>query len=221
MIQLLGSWKDLRGKRILEIGTGAGVAAAALARAAGPEGRVTAVDIADLRLVKDGFDFHLVDGTSLPFANKSFDVVVSNLVIEHLGDRDGQLNHLREICRVLVDDGCAYLAIPNRWAPLEPHFGVPLLTWLPPRWRTPYLRLTRRAKVYNIRPLSYAEASELFHQAGLRFTEETYRAMQVMARVEKPWIGMRLLLMAPPALLKLLHPVVPTFIFRAEPARTD
>jgi SAM-dependent methyltransferase len=219
MIELLRSWKDLRGKSILEIGTGAGVAAAALARAVGLEGQVTAVDVSDLRLVTEGFDFRLVQGTSLPFEEESFDVVVSNMVIEHLGNREDQLNHLREIRRVLTDDGCAYMAMPNRWAPREPHFGVPLLTWLPQRWRTPYLRLVRRA-VFDIMPLSYGEASKMFHRARLAFTEQTYQAMRIMARVEKPWIGVRLLLMAPPPFLKLLHPVVPTFIFRLEPSKS-
>ena len=62
----------------------------------------------------------------------SFDVVVSNHVVEHVGDREAQRTHLAELRRVLAADGLGYLATPTRWALVEPHFTVPLLSW-PPR----------------------------------------------------------------------------------------
>jgi SAM-dependent methyltransferase len=218
IVELLTSWGDLTGTRILDIGTGAGVAAAALAGAAGPRGKVTAVDVQDMRLVREGFDFRLIDGLSLPFPDDSFDVVVSNQVLEHVGDEDRQLFHLREIRRVLTEKGYAYLAFPNRWAPIEPHFRVPLLTWLPGRWRSPYVRLTRRAGVYDCFPLSHAQATRLFRRAGFAFGEHTFEALQVMRRVEHGSAITRVLLRTPHWLFAALHPFVPTFIFKLRPA---
>ena len=221
MIELLRSWRRLEGARVLDIGTGAGVSAATIAEAVAPDGRVSAVDVHDLRVFKDGFDFHLTEGTDLPFPERSFDITISNLVIEHVGERDQQLNHLSEIRRVLDDSGCGYIAMPNRWAPVEPHFGVPFLTWVPRRFRTPYLRATKKAKIYDCLPLSYREATTLFREAGLRYSDETYAAMQIMRKVDKPWIGTRLLLSVPRFVYRLLRPVIPTFIFKLEPATSS
>lgn len=221
MTELLGSWRQLKGARVLDVGTGAGVAAAMLADLVGPQGSVTAVDVRDLRRAGEGFAFRLIEGVSLPFPDKSFDIAISNLVIEHVGDRDQQLRHLREMRRVLADDGCAYVALPNRWAPLEPHFHVPFLTWVPQRWRTRYIRLTRRAAVYDCFPLSFSEATELFRRAGFGFTEHTWEAMQVMLRVERTSTVTRLLLKTPRWLFAALHPLVPTFIFRLRPLESS
>lgn len=46
----------------------------------------------------------------LPFENECFDVVLSNQVVEHLYD---PFTHLREIRRVLKDDGYAIIGTPN------------------------------------------------------------------------------------------------------------
>lgn len=82
---------------------------------------VQAVDIVDNRVFKEGYQFQLVNNTMLPFEDESFDVVITNHVIEHVGESDAQLHHLCEIKRVLKKDGFAYLAVPNRWMLVEPH----------------------------------------------------------------------------------------------------
>ena len=57
----------------------------------------------------------VTQGVELPFDDARFDVVISNHVIEHVGDEAAQHAHLREIRRVMKADGSAYLAVPNRW----------------------------------------------------------------------------------------------------------
>jgi ubiquinone/menaquinone biosynthesis C-methylase UbiE len=215
---LLRSWRPLEGARILEIGTGAGVAAELLASSVGPTGRVVAVDVTDLRRVTGGYEFHLVAGTALPFADAAFDIVISSLVIEHVGggDRDAQREHLAQIHRVLAPGGLAYLAFPNRWGPVEPHFGVPALSWLPVRWRTPYLRRTGRGQVYDILPLAHGEAVALCRAAGFRPVDCTHAAMRAMAAEEDPWWGTRIALRSPRWLVRLLRPILPTYVFRLE-----
>jgi hypothetical protein len=68
------------------------------------------------------------------YADRSFDVVFSNSVIEHLGPHfsDQQLM-AKEIARV----GQRYFVqTPNRYFPLEPHFLVPGFQFMPVQLRT-------------------------------------------------------------------------------------
>lgn len=121
IIWILEQRRPLRGLRILEIGTGSGIIAACLADRVGPEGDVTAVDVVDQRILRNGYRFIRVSDAGLRCEDQSFDVVVSNHVIEHVGTHSQQLTHLREIHRVHKPEGFGYLAAPNRWAIIEPH----------------------------------------------------------------------------------------------------
>ena len=74
----------------------------------------------------------LGDGTSLPFADRSFDLVFSNSVIEHVGNRAEQARFAAEVARV----GKQYwVQTPNRYFPIEQHLWTPFLHWLPRRWQ--------------------------------------------------------------------------------------
>ena len=84
IIALIQARRPLIGVRVLEIGTGAGVISAELAHAAGPDGDVVSIDTMDTRLDTDGYRFALTTGVRLPFENATFDVVVSNHVVEHV-----------------------------------------------------------------------------------------------------------------------------------------
>lgn len=69
------------------------------------------------------------DARALPFVDNSFDYVVSNAVIEHVGGRDGARRMLLEGNRV-ARRGWIHTT-PNRRFPIEVHTGVPVLHWLP------------------------------------------------------------------------------------------
>jgi SAM-dependent methyltransferase len=77
-----------------------------------------------------GLGYVQASGFHLPFADRSFDLVVSFAVIEHLGSRERQRRFVSELCRV---GKLCCLTTPNRWYPLEFHTVLPLLHWLPPR----------------------------------------------------------------------------------------
>jgi SAM-dependent methyltransferase len=210
---LIETRRPLAGTRLLEIGTGGGIITSLLAELVGSDGEVWSVDVDDLRTSTEGYSFKLVDGVTLPFGDDEFDIVVSNHTIEHVGDRGDQLVHLREIERVLAPDGLAYLATPTRWALVEPHFKVPMLSWLPPGLRSRALRLSRRGKVYDIDPRTRPELLQLVDEAGLRATEVTMRALRITADVEKPGPVTRLAAKAPDGVLEALRGGVPTMVF--------
>jgi ubiquinone/menaquinone biosynthesis C-methylase UbiE len=84
------------------------------------------------------------DGRGLPFRDGAFDVVFSNSVIEHVGDRESQRSFAREIARV----GRAYcVETPNRWFPIEPHLLTPFLHFLPLAWQR---RIARKFTIWAL-----------------------------------------------------------------------
>jgi len=71
------------------------------------------------------------DACALPFEDGAFDIVFSNAVIEHVGDRGRQRRFVSEALRV---GGRVFLTTPNRRFPLEVHTRLPLVHWLPDRF---------------------------------------------------------------------------------------
>ena len=210
---ILQQHMDLRGCAILDIGTGSGHIAASLAEAAGPDGEVWGVDAVDQRQVEAATRFALVTDARLPFEDASFDVVVSNHVVEHVGGLEDQQRHLGEIARVLRPGGIGYLATPNRWAVIEPHYHLPFLSWLP-RWaRGGYVRLARRGWGYDCDPLARGVLVRLLRRAPLRFRDATEEAMHVMASVESPGRLRRAALRAPRWMIASARPIVPALIY--------
>jgi lipopolysaccharide/colanic/teichoic acid biosynthesis glycosyltransferase len=69
------------------------------------------------------------DGCQLPFKDDAFDLVFSNAVIEHVGDRARQAQFVRECLRVARRG--VFVAAPNRWFPYDTHVALPLIHWLP------------------------------------------------------------------------------------------
>ncbi len=68
------------------------------------------------------------DACALPFPDRSFDVVFSNAVIEHVGGRERQQAFVAEALRV---GRHVFLTTPNRWFPIEVHTRLPFAHWLP------------------------------------------------------------------------------------------
>jgi SAM-dependent methyltransferase len=96
-------------------------------------------------------------GENLPFPTGSFDLILSNEVIEHVND-DSEA--IQEMIRVLVPGGRLILFCPNRWYPFETHgiywkgkyqFGNKfLVNYLPRRLRD---KLAPHVRVYSRREL--------------------------------------------------------------------
>lgn len=203
--------------RILEIGTGAGGIAHYFAVHSTLRCDVTAVDVIDNRQVRDGYAFSLVQGVELPFAAASFDVVITNHVIEHVGDAGAQHRHLTEIHRVLKPNGVGYLAVPNRWMLTEPHFNLKFLSWWPHAWRTPYLKLMRKGAFYDCEPLQMKQLERMLAAADFRYRNLCVPALRETFEIERPASSItRLLRMLPDAALTPFNRIIPTLIYRVE-----
>ncbi len=214
IIRLMERERPVAGARVLDIGTGNGVIAAELAETGAT---VDSIDLRDERVVTDGYRFQLTGGTALPFPDGSFDLVLTNHVIEHVGGRPAQLHHLVEIRRVLAPGGAIYLAVPYRLRIVENHYRLPFLSWLPAGLADRYARL-RGAERYDCRLLDRRQVASLAREAGLTASERTLDVLQLAGDTETG-IAARLAGLPRPALRALL-PLAPTLVYvlRASPA---
>ena len=93
--------------------------------------RITALglhDGASFRARYPGIRYVQGDACALPFGDREFDIVFSNAVIEHVGDREGQQRLVSEALRV---GRRVFITTPNRRFPVEVHTRLPFVHWLP------------------------------------------------------------------------------------------
>lgn len=102
--------------------------------------RITATsfeDASNLEQAFPGLRFVRTSGAGLPFADGEFTLAYSSAVLEHVGDEGAQRAFVEEIMRVA---DAFFIAVPNRWFPIEVHTVLPVLHWLPKRWHRALLR---------------------------------------------------------------------------------
>lgn len=212
-IAALSAVSPQEGAAMLEVGTGSGHIAAYFSRLGYGEEGAFAVDIKDERQVKTGFQFRRVANVQLPFRDERFDFIISNHVIEHVGDELAQRRHLSEINRCLAEKGVFYLAVPNRWTLLEPHYRLPFLSWPSRRLADLYLKASGKADAYDCRPLSRRKALEMLAEAGFEAEDATLRAIGVTIDIEQRAFPLSLVGAVPVWVWRPLRVIMPTLIF--------
>lgn len=117
-------------------------------------------------------DIAVADGCALPYIDKSYDVVYSNSVIEHVGNYEKQRAFANECRRV---GKRLWIQTPAYEFFIEPHFLAPFIHWTPRNLRLKLVRFFTvwgwvekpspdriRETVDEIRLLRYHEMKELF-----------------------------------------------------------
>jgi len=200
--------ESIENKRILDIGCGTGQISEYFARS----NQVYCVDLVNnLQSTKgNAITFKRVDSELLPFSDRSFHIVISNHVVEHVRD---QRLHLREIKRVLMQEGVCYFATPNRSFLLEPHYKIPLIHYLPDAMFHGILRLLGKYKE-DLSLLRHGQMISLFAQENLQTTEYTSKVLKDPSRFE---LGVTVTRFIPRSLLHILTPLSPTNIFVLQP----
>ncbi len=140
------------------------------------ESRLTILNIHEISIAakghEDRYEFVVGDGTKLIYADKTFDIVFSNSVIEHLGTTEKQKAFAAEVRRVGKK---LWIQTPARCFLIEPHLIAPLVHFFP---KAIQRRLIRHFTVWGwlrkptaqqvedflceVRLLSHREMVELF-----------------------------------------------------------
>ncbi len=208
ILQVLIQYADfpLSSALCLDIGCSSGIISHALApffqTMIGLEYDETALRAAD-RDAQKRVRFILGDAMYLPFKNNSFKVVICAQVYEHVPD-DRRL--FEEIDRILEEGGVVFFSGPNWLFPIEPHYHLPFLHWLPSFLADAYLRIAGRGACYYERLRHFWKLRQLMrHFVILDVSKDVLLIMFSNSRIEK------FLKHLPDIFWKILAPFYPNF----------
>ncbi|EKD90387.1 MAG: ubiquinone/menaquinone biosynthesis methylase-like protein [uncultured bacterium] len=158
--QILLEYKGSDAK-VLDLGCGIGLSLSILSdyfsKIVGCDTEEDAIKASKIILNKAGKDVSLFkyNGKKLPFKDNSFDIVTLIEVYEHVEDTKILID---EVYRVLKKDGVAHITTANKWWPIEPHFKLLFLSYLPGFLADFYVKVSGRGEKYSdIKLPSYSE----------------------------------------------------------------
>jgi len=151
----------LKNKLILDVGCGTGQLGEAFAEAGN---YVVSIDISSK-------NSHIIcDASCTPFKNHAFEIVLAINFVEHVKNLNNLINEVR---RVLKKGGGIIIQTPNRWFPIEPHYLLPFLSWLPHPIAKWYCKTFRR-KNYDVHPMSRKDVLKKFRSFKLRLEQKVW-----------------------------------------------
>ena len=169
-------------------------------------------DIAGLRLISDEQKAQTLfirgDAMHLPFPKQSFDAIICAQIYEHVPDGH---NLFSEIERLIRPGGIVFFSGPNKLFPIEPHYFLPFIHWLPEKTADRYLQLVKGKQYFDIKSRTFWELKKLMMAYDIfdmtlpvmRFFSNRHKS--VMSKVE------RLFLRMPSKLWRGLLPFIPNF----------
>ncbi|MFW6116214.1 MAG: methyltransferase domain-containing protein [bacterium] len=150
--------------------------------------------------------FLQADGVRLPFGAATFDLVICAQVYEHVAQAERLPD---EIGRVLRPSGVCFFSGPNKVWPIEPHYKLPFLHWLPKRLGALYLRLSGRGQEFAIQPYSFWRLRQLWGR--FVFYDQTLALLGDPDRIGLSGPMLKLIRLAPTWLFKALYFMLPNY----------
>ena len=146
------------------------------------------------------------DAMSLPFHDNSIDVMICAQVYEHVPD-DRRL--ISEIYRVLKPGGTDFFRGPNKLYPIELHYNLPFLHWLPEKWADRYLQLFKMGDHYYERSRTIWSLRKLLAQ--FQIVNVTHLVLDFRLRKGKSFQEYRFPNAIPKAISSFFLPFLPNF----------
>jgi hypothetical protein len=122
-------------------------------------GGISFDDVQDYRNSFPGVQAVVFDGCALPFADKSFDIVYSNAVLEHLPGYGLVERFAAEVQR--VGNGW-FITTPNFWYPFDPHYHLPFVQLLPETTQRSLVRRLGKTPYDHLHLLTAKQLRRLF-----------------------------------------------------------
>ncbi len=167
-IRMIKTLEDYFGKNnlsklsLLDIGSSTGIITHFLApyfkKVVGIDIDEGAIEHAKKTFQQGNLTFEQGDSMKLNFPANSFDIVICAQIYEHVPDPQ---KLFQEIYRVLKPQGVCFLAAVNKFWPIEPHYNLPFLSFLPKPLANYYIKLTGKAESYYETLLSYWQLKDL------------------------------------------------------------
>ena len=154
--------------------------------------RITAgtVQFDDIETARQAYpmsSYAVFDGCSLPFRDKSFDIVFSNAVIEHIIGDGKQAQFATEVMRV---GKSWFITTPNYWFPLEPHYHLPFIQFLPRALQRQYNRFfgssIPKGELQDLALVSARELQRLFPTSVIARMRVTFWPETLVAYYVQP-----------------------------------
>jgi tRNA (uracil-5-)-methyltransferase TRM9 len=125
--------------------------------------------LAEKYAVKNQFKVNLqeADARNLPYPNDFFDFAIAVAVYHHIEDKDGRIQGLKELYRVLKPGGEAFITVWNRW---QPRHWLKKKSYMRP-WKTKEKTLYRYYYLFT-----YREFEQLARQAGFEILKSSPEA---------------------------------------------
>ncbi|MDX1661695.1 MAG: class I SAM-dependent methyltransferase [Gemmatimonadota bacterium] len=161
-----------RASTVVDLGAGTGLILRELERLSGRP--VVGFDI-DRAFMEEARRMAVADLLRLPIAEGGLEFGIANHVYEHVADLDA---FFAEIARALAPGGAVYLTAGSKWAPIEPHYRIPTLSWWPEPVATRLLRWSGRGEAYDdIRFTTHGRLVEAAARHGLALDDRTDEAL--------------------------------------------
>lgn len=148
------------------------------------------------------------DAMCLPFPSHSFDVVICAQVYEHVPD---DLRLFAEIERILRPQGLVFFSGPNKMFPIEPHYNLLFLHWLPDELSSRYLKILKKGDHFYEKSRTIWDLQRIFYR--FEIYDVTLRVMRLYGDQTQAFSRnlYRFLAKMPKFLWKILLPFIPNF----------